>query len=95
MLRLEIFYRRNKNIGIWLLLGALAFCLTACNTRKDIPPAPTLAPETDLSYQSTPGSITANGVLLPVRQVRLSFDVGGSIESIAVEVAKGGNGCFR
>jgi len=66
----------------------LAFCLTACNTRADTSPTPTRAPETDLSYQSAPGSITANGVLLPIRQVRLSFDVGGSIKSVAVEVGE-------
>ncbi len=88
MLKLEIFRRQSKNIGIWLLLGLLVFCLTACNTRKDTPPVPTLAPETDLPHQSTSGSITANGVLLPVRQVRLSFDVGGSITDIAVEVGE-------
>jgi len=88
MLKLEIFRKQSKSIGMWLLLGTLAFCLTACNTRKDAQPTPTPAPETDLSYQSSPGSITANGVLMPVRHVRLSFDVGGSIESIAVEVGE-------
>lgn len=87
-MKLEIFHRQSKNIGIWLLLGMLAFCLTACNTRADTSPTPTRAPETDLSYQSSPGSITANGVLLPIRQARLSFDVGGSIESVAVEVGE-------
>ncbi len=84
----DIFYRQSKRIGIWFLLGTLAFCLTACNTREDTSPAPTLAPETDLSYQSSPGSITANGVLLPIHQVRLSFDVGGSIKAIAVDVGE-------
>jgi HlyD family secretion protein len=86
MLRLEIF--QSKKIGTLLLLGALTFYLTACNTREDNSPAPTLAPETDRSYQLSPGSIAANGVLMPIRQVRLSFDVGGSIESIAVEVGE-------
>jgi HlyD family secretion protein len=85
-MKLENF--QSKKIGIWLLLGALAFCLTACNTRADTSPTPTRAPETDLLYQSAPDSITANGVLLPTRHVRLSFDVEGSIEAVAVEVGE-------
>jgi HlyD family secretion protein len=85
-MKLENF--QSKKIGIWLLLGALTFCLTACNTRADTSPTPTRAPETDLSYQSSSGSIAANGVLQPIRHVSLSFDVGGSIEAVAVEVGE-------
>jgi HlyD family secretion protein len=79
----------KRQTGLWLVLGMLAFCLTACNTGADGPPTPTRGPDyTDPVSQAAPGSITANGVLLPVRQVELSFGVGGFVESVAVEVGE-------
>ncbi|MDY6877115.1 MAG: efflux RND transporter periplasmic adaptor subunit [Chloroflexota bacterium] len=74
---------------MWLILGVLLFCLTACNAGAVTPPTPTLVPGyADPVNQVSPGSITANGVLRPARQVGLSFDVGGSIDSVEVEVGQ-------
>ncbi len=88
-MRLQIFLEQSKNIGIWLLLGALTFCLTACNAGTDALPTPTRGPDyTDPVSQAAPGSITANGVLVPARQVELSFGVGGSVEAVKVEVGE-------
>jgi HlyD family secretion protein len=39
-------------------------------------------------YQPAAGSITANGTLKPARQVALSFGVGGTVESVKVEVGE-------
>jgi HlyD family secretion protein len=75
-------------LRLWLVLGILTLCLTACNAGTSAQPTPTRVPDSDPSSQSVSSSITANGILLPIRQVRLSFDVGGSIESVAVEVGE-------
>ena len=75
-------------LRLWLVLGILTLCLTACNAGTSAQPTPARAPDSDLSPQSAPSSITANGILLPARQVALSFGVGGSVESVAVEVGE-------
>jgi HlyD family secretion protein len=91
-MRLGILFKGSRNLGKLLLLGGLAFCLCLAGCGKDgiSTPVPTSAPSyNDPISGSTSGSITANGVLLPAQQVRLSFGVGGYIESIAVEVGEG------
>jgi HlyD family secretion protein len=78
-------------MGKLLLMGGVVFCLCLAGCGKDgiSTPVPTSAPDQDNPISgSASGSITANGVLLPAQQVRLSFGVGGSIESIAVEVGE-------
>ena len=80
---------RSRNIGMWFLLLILALSLTACNAGADAPPTPTRGPDyTDPASQVTPGSITANGVLRPAQQVRLSFGVAGFIESVSVRIGE-------
>ena len=50
-----------------LTLGPI---LVACNASVDAQPTPTRGPDyTDLVSQDAPGSITANGVLVPARRV--------------------------
>jgi HlyD family secretion protein len=80
----------KRQIRLWLVLGMLIACLAACTRGTDTSPTPTRGPDyTDPVSQAAPGSIMANGVLLPVRQIVLSFGVGGHVESVAAEV--GGN----
>ena len=75
-------------LRLWLVLGILTLYLTACNAGTSTQPTPTRVPDSDPSSQSVSSSITANGVLLPARQVVLSFGVGGSVESVTVEVGE-------
>ncbi len=79
---------RNRRIGLWLALGALMLSLTACDKGTNVSPTPTHISGSDLATQSLPSSITANGVLLPARQVRLSFGVGGNVASVAGAVGE-------
>ena len=80
---------RSRRIGLWLAFGILILYLTACNAGTDVQPTPTCGPDyTSPASQAAPGSITANGVLLPIRRVELSFGVGGFVESVTVEVGK-------
>jgi HlyD family secretion protein len=84
----QVFVRKNM-VRAGLLIGLLTLCLAACGNGADAEPVPTSAPsDMDSTYQSTAGNVTANGVLQPVRQVALSFDVGGEIESVDVEVGE-------
>jgi HlyD family secretion protein len=78
----------NRLIKITLPLILLTLCLAACNGESTNQAAPTQAPDTDSTYQPTVGSIAANGVLQPARQVALSFGVGGTVESIEVEIGE-------
>jgi HlyD family secretion protein len=79
----------KRQIRLWLVLGMLTACLAACTRGTDTSPTPTRGPDyTDPVSQAAPGSIMANGVLLPVRQVDLSFGVGGFVESVPVQVGE-------
>jgi len=78
----------KRRTALWLTLGTLTLYLTACNTDISSPPTPTHVPDSASLPQSTSSSITANGVLLPARQVELSFGVGGFVESVTVEVGE-------
>ena len=76
---LQTLVKQGGNIGKLLLLGGLILCLGACSKGEDV--QPTSTPESDytgFAAQPSPGSVTANGVLVPVRQVALCFGVGGS-----------------
>ena len=85
----RVFSSRNTVVGIGMLLGSLTLCLATCGNGTDAQLAPTSVPgDTDATHQSSAGNITANGVLLPARQVALSFGVGGNVESVEVEVGE-------
>ncbi len=61
--------------------------MTACSSGADAPtPTPTVEQTAQVSYAS-PTHIRANGILLPIRQMEMSFGAGGFIE--AVEVGDG------
>ena len=88
-LKRQIFSKRNTAIKVELLLGLLALCLASCGQGADTEPVPTSVPsDTGSTYQPAAGNITANGVLLPARQVALSFGVGGNVELVEVEVGE-------
>ncbi len=80
--------RRERNI--WVMSGLLLILvLAACKAGADVQPAPTRGPdEVDLAPQAAPGAVTANGTLVPAQQVRLSFGVGGAVESVEVIVGE-------
>ncbi len=89
-MRLQILFKQSGNIGKLLLLGGLALCLAACSNAGDVQPTATRESDyTGFAAQAASGGVTANGVLLPAQQVRLSFGVGGFIELVAVEVGEG------
>ena len=84
----RVFSKRNIRTWTGLLLGLLILCLAACNRSADTPPAVAPTSKADLTYQPAAGNITANGTLKPARQVRLSFGVGGTVESVDVEIGE-------
>jgi HlyD family secretion protein len=67
----------------WLWPTMLALCLTACSQ-----PVSTLSTPTPSRSQPGFAGISANGTLVPARQVALSFGVGGAVQSIAVEIGE-------
>ena len=74
-----------KQYKIMVLLAVLL--LTACSSGADASPAPTPISEqsSQVTYAS-PTSIRANGVLLPIQQMEMSFGTGGFIEVVEVGV---------
>ena len=78
----------SRLIAIGLLLGLSTLCLVACNNSSDSQGIATQTPSTNPVHQPVTGNVTANGVLVPARQVALSFGVGGDIEAIDVELGE-------
>jgi HlyD family secretion protein len=70
--------KSNRMPSTWMIVASLVVILliaSACSANStDAPPRPTPTP---LASQAVSGGIKANGTLLPARQVRLSFGVGG------------------
>ena len=76
------FRKFSRLLGLLLIL-----VLTACNgdTAQSTEPAPT--PDSGAtSFQTLPGSLSANGILHPYRNLVLSFDIGGAIEVLDVKI---------
>jgi len=84
----KILSKRNILIGTGLLLGLVVICLVSCNNKADDQPVPTQPADQNSAYQPAIGSITANGTLKPAQQVQLSFGVGGTVESVEVELGE-------
>jgi HlyD family secretion protein len=80
--------KRNILIGTGLLLGLAVICLVSCNNKADNQPVPTQPADQSSVYQPAAGSIAANGTLKPAQQVQLSFGVGGTVESVEVELGE-------
>ncbi|HUV89368.1 MAG TPA: biotin/lipoyl-binding protein, partial [Anaerolineae bacterium] len=78
----------RRLIGIWLVWGIIIFGLAACGAGADGSPTPTPAPDSASLFPAVSNSITANGVLVPARQVGLSFGVGGTVTSVGVEIGE-------
>ncbi|MBN1977171.1 MAG: efflux RND transporter periplasmic adaptor subunit [Anaerolineae bacterium] len=77
-----------KLIKIALTLILATLCLAACNGESSNQAAPTQASDANPVYQPAVGPIAANGTLKPAQQVLLSFGVGGTVESVEVEVGE-------
>lgn len=78
--------RPHRNLSPWLILILVGLIFTGCSAQMNVMPTATPTPESGAIAQTVPASITANGVLLPYRQVRLVSDVGGFVESIPVVI---------
>ncbi len=74
----------DRKLVLLLTISTLALSLSMCSPLTTEPSATGLTPTPVSMSQSVPGSISANGVLLPKRQVKLSFGVGGLTESVQV-----------
>ena len=74
----------NRKLVLLLTISTLALGLSMCSPLTTEPSVTGLTPTPVSMSQSVPGSISANGVLLPKRHVKLSFGVGGLIESVQV-----------
>jgi HlyD family secretion protein len=88
IMKRKILSKRNILIGTGLLLGLVVICLVSCNNKADDQPVPTQPADQNSAYQPAIGSITANGTLKPAQQVQLSFGVGGTVESVEVELGE-------
>ena len=84
----KILSKRNALIGTGLLLGLAIICLVACNNKADDQTTPTQPADQNPVYQPAAGNIAANGTLKPAQQVQLSFGVGGTVESVEVEIGE-------
>jgi len=84
----QIYPKQSKCVGTGLLLSLLILSLAACNRAADAPTAAIPTSDGRQVYQPAAGSITANGTLKPAQQVQLSFGVGGTVESVAVELGE-------
>ncbi len=80
--------KRNTLIGTGLLLSLALICLMACSNKTSDQATPTQPADQNSVYQPAAGSVTANGTLKPAQQVQLSFGVGGTVESVAVEIGE-------
>jgi HlyD family secretion protein len=88
IMKRKILSKRNILIGTGLLLGLAVICLVSCNNKADNQPVPTQPADGSPVYQPAVGSIAANGTLKPAQQVQLSFGVGGTVESVGVEIGE-------
>ena len=70
-------------VGLLLALSLCSLYLTNCSPQTSAPAAQPSATPVSMSQPST-GGISANGVLLPNHQLRLSFGVGGLVETVSV-----------
>jgi len=72
-----------------ILFFLVLLLLTGCSNGKDTSPAPTIyAEQTTTETYVSPANIRANGILLPIKQMELSFGVGGFIEKVEVGVGE-------
>jgi HlyD family secretion protein len=80
--------RQYQNLRLWLILVLAGMVFTGCNTRENVVPTATPITESSAIARTVPASISANGVLLPCRQVKLVSDAGGFVESILVAIGE-------
>jgi multidrug efflux pump subunit AcrA (membrane-fusion protein) len=76
-------------ISVLLLVSTLILTLTACGSSATPAPLPTVA--LDNNTASAPaknigggGNVTASGVVIPVREAKLAFSVGGIVKKVNV-----------
>ena len=84
-------YQRRINpsqmaIALKAIVWMAVILLVACACSNNLTQAPPQPSSTRSDYQAVSGGIAANGVLLPARQVRLSFGVNGFLEERMVGI---------
>ncbi len=83
----NLFFQRkngNKITLVMLIFGFLALGLTNCSPQNSTPVAAQASTSPVSISQTSNGSISANGVLLPNHQLLLSFGAGGLVDSIEI-----------
>ena len=77
-------YQIPVTLSSVVLVALILLVASACSsnpTQTSIQPTPT-----HTAYQEGTGGLSANGTLLPARQVRLSFGAGGALSERLVDV---------
>ncbi|MBM3123607.1 MAG: efflux RND transporter periplasmic adaptor subunit [Chloroflexi bacterium] len=68
----------------WIWMGMILLGSSSCGTPASPAVIPTVSIDTATDSQSGGGSVTAAGVVLPVRSIELSFPSGGIVKSVEV-----------
>lgn len=76
--------KSHKSTLVLLIVSMVAMCLTNCSPQTPAPASAVLTATPGSMSQPSTGSISANGVLMPNRQMLLSFGVGGMVNSALV-----------
>ena len=76
--------KSHKSTLVLLIVSMVAMCLTNCSPQTPAPASAVLTATPGSMSQTSTGSISANGVLMPNRQMLLSFGVGGMVDSALV-----------
>lgn len=80
----------KKRLFVLLVMSVLTASVVGC-TGQSTPSAtftPTPQPESSSAYADTTSMINANGILMPLQQVTLSFGVSGFVEAVEVELGE-------
>jgi len=80
-----------KKLSVILLwVSVLTVFAVGCNGQPATPAALTPTPQGESSpaYADASSAISANGIVMPLRQVTLSFGIGGFVQSVKVELGE-------
>jgi HlyD family secretion protein len=80
----------KKQLFILLVMSVLAAFVVSCSGQPTPSAAftPTPQHESSSAYADTSSAINANGIVMPLQHVTLSFGVGGFVEAVEVELGE-------